>query len=95
MLKGLEKRPLTSWALVHRGREKAEKEAAERRAALDAERTHDCGSWKLEEEQNSEHNKVEQWSSWDPMKFASAEEREEAEIQHEIARRCNSASRGE
>ena len=66
--------------------EKAEKEAAERQAALDAERARmimEVG--KLEEEQNSEHSKVEEWAaSWDPMKFASAEEREEAEIQHEI-----------
>jgi hypothetical protein len=40
---------------------------------------------KLEEEQNGEHTKVADWAaSWDPMAFASEEEREEAEIRHEI-----------
>ena len=66
--------------------ERAEKEAADRQAAMDAERARmitEVG--KLEEEQNSEHSKVEEWAaSWDPMKYASQEEREEAEIQHEI-----------
>ena len=40
---------------------------------------------KLEAEQNDEHGKVAEWAaSWDPMAFASEEEREEAEIRHEI-----------
>jgi hypothetical protein len=40
---------------------------------------------RLESEQNDEHDKVKDWAkSWDPMNFASEEEREEAEIQHEI-----------
>jgi predicted lactoylglutathione lyase len=69
-----------------RAEEEAEKQAQERQQALENEKkklTEEMN--KLEEEQNDEHNKVQEWANtWDPMAFASEEEREEAEIRHEI-----------
>ena len=66
--------------------EEAEKLAKERQNKLKEERERMKEEMnKLEEEQNDEHSKVADWAaSWDPMAFASEEEREEAEIRHEI-----------
>ena len=69
-----------------RAEEQAEKEANDRQEALVAEREKMKKEMDLLEiEQSKEHGKVEEWAkSWDPMSFASEEEREEAEIRHEI-----------
>ena len=69
-----------------RAEEQAELEAKARQTKLQLERDKMTSELaKVEEEQNQEHSKVTEWGeSWDPMAFASEEEREEAEIRHEI-----------